>query len=370
MYPVSPMFLRTLATSHTMVARVDAYYAGQLVRANVPFSSGSVTVDRGSKTRRKLSLTVPDPALLPWTETDVLAPYGQQLVVSRGIRFANGAEEWVPLGTFRIDNPSGDVHFGPVTVSGTTMESAIVDDKFQVPTTTRGMGGCVDAIATLIRQTLPDAIIANLTSGNRNPPVATATWDAGNDRWDAVTQIAQAMSATIYVDAEDRFVITDLPDVVNGPVAWDITEGEGGTLMSSARSVNRTGVCNAVVASGENSASGAAPVSGVARDTSPTSPTRWGGPFGKVTKFISSALWITAGDCQNAANFALFDATAPNVETSLDTLPNPALEGDDIVRLSQSGRKERYLVQSVGIPLTATESFSITLRGGKDEEAP
>ncbi len=370
MYPVSPTFLRTLATSHTMVARVDAYYAGQLVRASVPFSSGSVTVDRGSKTRRKLSLTVSDPALLPWGATDVLAPYGQQLVVSRGIRYTNGAEEWVPLGTYRIDNPSGDTHFGPVTVAGTTMESAIIDDKFQVPTTTRGMGGCVDAITTLIRQTLPDAVVTNLTSGNRNPAVAIATWDAGADRWDAVVQIALAMSATIYVDAQNRFVITDLPDVVNDPVAWDITDGEGGNLISSARSINRTGVCNAVVASGENTASGAAPVSAVARDTDPNSPTRWGGQFGKVTKFISSALWITQGDCQNAANFALFDAIAPNLETSLDVLPNPAIEGDDIVRLINAGRKERYLVQAATIPLTATEDFSITLRGGKEDEAP
>lgn len=369
MYPVSSTFLRTLATSHTMVARVDAYYAGQLVQANVPFAAGSVTVDRASKTRRKLSLTVPDPTFLPWGETDLLAPYGQQLVVSRGIRFTNGAEEWVPLGTFRIDAPSGDVHFGPVTVSGSSMEAAVIDDQFQVPTTTRGMGGCVDAMTTLLRQTIPDAAVTNLTTGTRNPAVAVATWDAGNDRWDAITQIARAMSAEIYVDAQNRFVITDLPDVVNGPVAWDIADGEGGTLISSGRSVSRTGVYNAVVASGENTASGAAPVSGVARDTDPSSPTRWGGPFGNVTKFISSALWITAGDCQNAANFELYDAIAPNVETSLDALPNPALEGNDIIRLTQSGRKERYLVQSAVIPLTADGDFSLTLRGGKEEVA-
>jgi hypothetical protein len=367
MYPVSQKFLQTLATSHVMVARADAYYGGQLVRADLPISGGSVTVDRGSKTRRKLSLTIADPAYLPWKESDPLAPYGQQLVVSRGIRYSHGAEEWVPLGTFRIDNPSGDTYFGPVTVAGTSMESAIIDDKFQVPVTTRGMGGCVDAMTTLIRQTLPNAVVTNLTSGNRNPAVAVATWDAGADRWDAVTQIARAMSAEIYVDAQGRFVITDLPNIETGSVAWDIADGEGGTLISSARSLSRTAVCNAVVASGENAASGSAPVSAVARDTSPTSPTRWGGPFGKVTKFISSSLWTTSGDCQNAANFELFDAIAPNVETSIDALPNPALEGSDIIRLTNAGRKERFLLQSASIPLTADADFSVTLRGGKEE---
>jgi hypothetical protein len=177
------------------------------------------------------------------------------------------------------------------------------------------------------------------------------------------------MQAEIYVDAQNRFVITDLPDVVNGAVAWDIAEGEGGTLISSARTMSRTAVYNAVVASGENSSSGSAPVSAVATDNEPTSPTRWGGPFGKVTKSISSARWVSVGACQAAADYALYDATAPNIQASIDSLPNPALEGNDIVRLSHVGRKERYLVQSLSVPLTAEGSFSISLRGGKDEAA-
>jgi hypothetical protein len=210
-------------------------------------------------------------------------------------------------------------------------------------------------------------VIVNLTAGARNPSVAIATWDAGADRWDAVTQLATAMQAEIYVDAQNRFVITDLPDPAIGTVAWDITEGDGGTLISSARSTPRTGVYNAVVASGENSSSGIAPVSATAKDTDPTSPTRWGGPFGKVTKTISSALWVTTGACLAAAQYALFDALAPNVQTSLSSLPNPALEGNDILRLVYSGRKERYLVQSLAIPLTPDGSFSLTLRGGKED---
>ncbi|MFB7114046.1 DUF5047 domain-containing protein [Streptomyces sp. NPDC056291] len=369
MYPVSSTFLKTLATSHTMLAKVDVYYNGARTVANLPFSDGSVTVDRGSKTRRSLSLTVSDPKYLPWTAADKLAAYGQQLVVSRGIRFTNGAEEWVPLGTFRINEPSGDVLTGPVSITGTTAEADIIDDAFQTVTTTRGYNGCVDAITALIRQTLPSATITNLTVGQRNPSCAVAAWDAGSDRWDAVSQIALAMRAEIYVDAQNRFVIRDLPDVVNGSVAWDIAEGEGGTLISSSRSMPRTGVYNAVVASGENSASGMPPKSGVARDTDPASPTRWGGPFGKVTKFISSALWVSAADCQAAAEYALFDATAPNVQTSLESLPNPALEGNDIVRLIHAGRKERYLVQSLTVPLTPEGGFSIALRGGKEDAA-
>lgn len=350
-----------------MVARVDAFYSGVLTLADLPITDGSVTVDRGSKTRRSLSLTIADPSYLPWNALDPLAVYGQQLVVSRGIKFLGGATELVPLGTFRINEPSGDVHTGPVTITGTSMESALIDDKFQAPTSTRGYGGCIEAITFLIRQTLPDSVIVNLTADSRNPLCAVAVWDAGADRWDAVTQIATAMQAEIYVDAQNRFVITDLPDVVNGAVAWDIAEGEGGTLVSSARTMSRTAVYNAVVASGENAALGNIPVSAVAVDDDPSSPTRFGGPFGKVTRAISSSLWTSTGACQSAANYALYDAVAPNIQASIASLPNPALEGNDLVRVTHVGRKQRYLVQSVTVPLTAEGSFGISLRGGKDE---
>ncbi|MFB7823875.1 DUF5047 domain-containing protein [Streptomyces hydrogenans] len=367
MYAVTPKFLTALTTSHQIVVTVDAYYAGVLTRADLPVAEGSVTVDRGSRTRRSLSLTVADPGLLPWDPTDTLATYGQELVVKRGIRYPNGAEEVVPLGTFRITEPAGDTLYGPVTLTGTTAEADIMDDRFQVPTSTRGYGGAFTALDALIHQTLPSATVVNLTAGTRNPSVAVADWDAGADRWDAVVQLATAMQAEVFVDAVGRFVVVDRPNVLTGPVVWDIAEGEGGALISSARQMSRTNVFNAVQATGENAASGSAPVSAVAKDTDPSSPTRWGGPFGKVTKSISSPLWTTVGICQSVANFALLDAIAPNISTSIDSLPNPALEAGDIIRVSHAGRKELFAVQSFSIPLTATGDFTITLRGGKED---
>ncbi|MFC3231858.1 DUF5047 domain-containing protein [Streptomyces nitrosporeus] len=336
---------------------------------DLPITDGSVTVDRGSRIRRTLSLTVSDPKFLPWAELDPLAVYGQRLVVSRGIRFAGGQVESVPLGTFRINEPSGDTLYGPVTLTGHSSECHIIDDKFLVPTSTRGYTTCVTAMEYLIRQTLPDAVIVNATAGSRNPSCAIATWNTGADRWDAVQQIALAMQAEIYVDALDRFVIADIPDPVTAPIVWDIAEGEGGTLMSASRSMSRTAVYNAVVASGENTASGSAPVSAVVYDTNPLSPTRWGGPFGRVPKYISSALWTTVGACQAAATYALAEATARNVQLSISAIPNAALEAGDCVRVSHTGHKEKAIVQSLTVPLTAEGSSSLTLRGGKEEAA-
>lgn len=366
MYPISDNFRKALTTSHQIITRVDAHYGGQLVASDIPVADGSVSVDRGSKARRSLSLTVADPSYLPWDASDPLAVYGQTLVVSRGIRFSHG-DEMVPLGTFRINEPQGDVHEGPVTLTGVTAEAVIQEDTFLVPTSTKGYGNCIQAIEFLIRQTLPTVPIVNLTSDSRNPVCPVATWDAGADRWEAVVQIATAMRAEIYVDVIGRFVIVDLPDPLTAPVVWDIADGEGGTLVSASRQMSRTAVFNAVVVSGENSASDAAPVSAVAYDNAPTSPTRWGGTYGRVPKHYSSALLITQGDCQAAANYMLADLTAPNVQTSISAIPNPAIEAGDCLRVSYAGRKELFIVQSFSVPLTAEGDFPITLRGGKED---
>ncbi|MYY03065.1 MULTISPECIES: DUF5047 domain-containing protein [unclassified Streptomyces] len=368
MQDVTPRFLETLTTSHSMVTNVRAMYDGATTVADLRISDGSVTVDRGSKVRRSLSLTVSDPRRLPWGALDPLAVYGQTLVVSRGIRYAGGVTEMVPLGTFRINEPSGDTLLGPGTLTGQSSECYIIDDKFMAPTSTRGYNTCVDAIEYLIRQTLPSATIVNATAGARNPSCAIATWNANSDRWDAVQEIALAMQAEVYVDALDRFVIADVPEVLSSRVVWDIAEGEGGTLMSAARQMSRTAVYNAVVASGENTASSVAPVSAVAYDNGPLSPTRWNGPFGHVPKFISSALWITTGACQAAADYALFDAIAPNISTTIEAIPNAALEGGDCIRVSYAGRRELFIVQSVTTPLTAEGSAALVLRGGKEDD--
>ncbi|MGW6948986.1 DUF5047 domain-containing protein [Streptomyces xanthophaeus] len=349
-----------------MAVVVDAYYDGVLTRSHLPVVEGAVTLDRGSKVRRSLSLTVGDLSLLPWDATDPLAVYGQELRIKRGIPFATGTE-WVTLGTFRIDEPTGKVRSGPITLTGKSAEVSIQDDKFMIPVSSQGYATCMDVIEFLIHQTLPTATVVNLTSDSRNPACPVANWNAQSDRWDAVTQVARAMNAEIHCDATNRFVITDAPNVLTSPVVWDIADGEGGTLISESRAMSRTAVYNAVVVSGENTASSTPPVSAIAYDDDPLSPTRWGGPFGRVPKFYTSALLATEAGCLSAAESMLFDATAPNIQASIEASPNPALEPGDCVRVRNRGRRYLYIVQALSIPLTAAGSSSITLRGGKEE---
>lgn len=364
---VSANFRQALTTSHQIATQVDAYYNGVLTVPNLPITDGSVTLDRTSAVRRALSLTVADKTLLPWNPTDPLAVYGQRLVVRRGIQFPNGTTELVTLGTFRVDQPSGDVYDGPVTVSGSSSEVVLQDDQFMVPTSTAGFTTCVDAIRFLITQTIPGATISNATSDGRNPVCPVATWDAGSGRWDAVTQLATAMTAEVFVDANDRFVIGDIPTTATASVDWDIAEGPTGTLMSAARQMARASVYNVVVVSSDNTASGLPPLSATAEDNDPTSPTYVNGPYGRVVFMYSTSLATTVDDCQTLANALLAQAITPNIQSSVTAVPNPAMEAGDCIRTTARGAKQLYILQSVGIPLVVGGDFPVTLAGGKDD---
>ncbi|MFD8315899.1 DUF5047 domain-containing protein [Kitasatospora purpeofusca] len=367
MYPVSAAFLAALATPHQVVHRVDAYYGGVLTMADLPITGGTVTVDRGSKVRRTLSLELADPAYLPWSPTDPLAVYGQSLVVSRGIQFPDGTQEMCPLGTFRVDEPSGDVYTGPVTVTGRSAEAALQDDRFTAPRSTAGATSTVAMITALVTETMPDAVVVNLTAGTRDQSCAAVVWDAQADRWDAVAQLATSMQAEIYVDVLDRFVLVDAPDLETATPVWTVGEGPTGTLITVARKISRAGVYNAVVASGESTTSGVPPVSAMATDDDPASPTRWGGPYGRVPRFYASGLLVTEAQCAATAASMLRNALAPTMETSIACLPNPALEAGDCLRLSYAhGRVEDVLVQSLTVPLSVDGDFGITLRGSKE----
>lgn len=368
-YPVSSRFAAALLTSHAPVIQADAYLGGTLVKSAIPIQDGAVTFDRGSKVRRTLQATIADPGLLPWSATDVLAPYGQQLVVRAGLAMG-GTTEWAPLGTFTIDQPTGDVDgLDSFTLTGSSSEFLIQEAPFTAATTTHGFTDCVAAITALIRAVLPAAVIDNLTSDGRSPALGTLTWDVGADRWDAVCQVAAAMSAEIGCDAQDRFVITDIPNPA-AATTWDWDVTYGGVLLDDKRSMTRQDVYTAVLVLGGNTSDGAAPVSYLATDTGTTSPTRYGGPLGTKTKVVTNSLCTTTAACQALAVASLPDATALNITASVDIIPNPALDTGVIVRLVHHGNgiTELAAVQSGSYPFDLATAATLTMRGAHTDD--
>lgn len=350
MYPnVSARFLATLVESHTPVCEVSLFLTDGRVEP-LSIVDGSVSVDRSQQYRRSCSITVADPALIPRTPADKLSVYGARLRIARGVQ-AGEFRETVPVGVFRIDSVEGDVDDGPVTIQGKSLECIVGDDKFTTPY--RASGTAVGAITALIQRSVPDAAVTT-ASTVVDAAIGARVFDTEGDPWAAITEIAAAVGAEVYADADGTFVISDLPDLLTTPPAWTVSVGDGGSYISAARGMNSDGVHNGVLARGENTESNTAPVSSLVVDGDSGSPTYWDGPFGHRPMFYSSSTLITTGQCTAAATLKLRAAQAPNATANLTSMANPALEPGDIIRVVyMDGTAELHQVHSFPVNLTA-----------------
>lgn len=363
MYPVTARFLARLGESHTVATRV------QLIRTDgsvidLQHTGGSVTVDRSQAIRRTCTVTGADPSLIPRTPSDQLATYGARLRISRGVDYGDGSQpELVPLGVFRLDSVEGDVSEGPVTLQGKGLEAVLQDDKFTTPYTATGTA--ISAVTTLVQRSLPTASVVSLVT---DVTIGSRTWDIEGDPLAAAQEVAAAAGAEIYCDADGTFVISTLPDLATATPVWSVEAGEGGVYITGSRGMSSDKVSNGVLARGENTSANVPPVSYLATDSDTTSPTYWGGPYGRRPAFYSSSTLTTLAACTNAARLKLVAAKAPNASGDFSSLPNPALEPGDVLRVVHpDGSKELHQVASFSVPLDTGGDFPISTISAKED---
>ncbi|WP_406325161.1 DUF5047 domain-containing protein [Streptomyces niveus] len=361
-YPVSDRFLPRLAESRVVAAEVILIRTDGTV-VTIPHTGGSVSVDRGSLIRRTCTITTADVALIPRTASDELATYGARLRITAGVDYGDGTQELVPLGTFRLDDVDGDPVYGPVTLGGKSLECIITDHRFTAPY--RAAGTIVSAITALITRSIPGAEIVSTID---DAAIGPRTWDVEGDPWAAVQEIAAAGAAEVSCNGDGVFVIATLPDVATTQPVWTVAAGEGGVYIKGTRGMTSAGVFNGVLARGDNAESGTTPVQYLATDDDPGSPTYWDGPYGKRPAFYSSSTLTTVLACTNAARLKLVATRAPNATGDFSSLPNPALEPGDVLRVVHpDGTKELHQVQSFTVPLTPGGDFPIGTISAKED---
>lgn len=362
MYPVSDRFLKTLAESHRVATRVQLFLTNGDV-LDLEHTGGSVTVDRAQAIRRTCTVTGADPALIPRTPTDQLATYGAKLRISRGIDYGDGTQELVPLGVFRLDAVDGDVNEGPVSLQGKDLSAIIADDKFTEPF--KVSGTVVGAVTALIQRSIPAADVISLVV---DQPIGSRVFDVEADPWAGAQEIAAAAGAEVYANADGVFVIAALPNLLTTPPAWAIEAVEGGVYISGNRAMTSDNVFNGVLARGENTSENVPPVSYLAVDDDPTSPTYWDGPFGRRPKFISSSAYTTVNACAQAANAELAKSKAPNASGDITSLPNAALEPGDVLRvMHEDGTRELHQAAAFTVPLNESGDFPISTISAKED---
>jgi hypothetical protein len=142
---------------------------------------------------------------------------------------------------------------------------------------------------------------------------------------------------------------------------WQVDAGERGVLLDASESLDRTTTKNGVLVTGQANAESPA-FNVLVTDSAPTSPTRWGGPFGKVLRVEKSSAVQTAGAAQALAKSLLNEGLGLARSLTLTSAPNPALEAGDTVRvLFDDGRNELHIIDVVEISL-GTEAIRLATR--------
>lgn len=358
MRTVSDLFVQAVRSDHKAIARVDVLSFGTVV-ASLPVVSGSVTLDRTATVRGRCDLTIAD--LVPATAAALLAPYGNEVAVLRGIEFGDGTQEWVQLGIFRIDSAESVEPGRSVHVIGQDRSATVSDARLEAPYSQPAGANYATAIQALI-----SAGVSGLGFQLRVPthvtPLIVVQEQA--DRWQTAQGWAQAYGDEIYFDGDGLCVSHVEPEAGNGPVVFAINEGVDGVLVDVATNWARTGMYNRVIATGSNPGSSAI-YRGVATDNDPTSPTFYGGKFGKVPYFFASPLISSSVMAAASATSTLARVIGLTQAVRFESVVLPFLEPGDIINVIRSTlpiNDSPHLIETLTIPLESEGRMSGTTR--------
>ncbi|SCL21502.1 DUF5047 domain-containing protein [Micromonospora inyonensis] len=361
MRPVSERFLRALRGSHRMVVQARVVAPGSTGvnpdGTDIPILDGDVQMDGSAQVRSTLDLTT-EGSLWPTRASSLLAPYGNELFVRRGVRYGNGVTEWVSLGYYRIYTPEqDDAPRGPIRVMGRDRMSGIVDGRMVAPvqfpaTTTYGQ-----VMSTLVTDIYPWVTI-EWDDSTADQQIGRQII-ADDDRYQVLHDLVTSVGKSWWWD--HRGVLVIRTPVSSAQPVWEVNHGEGGVLVKIGRRLTREGVYNGVIAVGEG-ADTSTPARAVVVDNNPASPTWWDGPFGRVPRRYSSPLITSQGQADIAAASLLTAQLGLPYAVDFTAVPNPALEPGDPIRVRYPGRSEIHVIDRLTVPLAPGEAMPASTR--------
>lgn len=341
----SATYKQAIHGPHRTAFEVDLYAGpgGPVMESRVPVFGGSISANLTHRVTRTGSFTL-GPEFWPTSATSPLSPYQAVASIRAGIEYGDGSRELFPVFTGRV----GDVtrnDDGSVTAEVDDLASDVIGVKFEQPRNSESVS-ILAQIERLISEALPSAVfgIHDVTDA----PTPKLTWD--EDRGKALDDLASAVAGRWYALGDGSFVVRAYPYDV-GTIVQVVEDGPGGLLVTGAPTLTRRdGTANSVTLVVERF-DGGAPFRVTARDMSPTSPTRFDGPFGQVSEVIKVQTPMTVGQATAYARAQLNASTALSSRWSATMVPDYTLEPGDTVRLTSRSVSDVQLIDSITYPL-------------------
>lgn len=323
----------------------------------LPVLGGGITFDATADVWASGEVTVSAP--WPGPTDERITVFGGEVYLARGVDTGAGGIAWAPMGYFRVTATSqDDAAKGPIRLTLDDRMMTIIESRLISPRT-YPPGTLVSTMVDDLAGEVYPGLVVEYDSGTGTETLGRQI-TAEENRYEALVDIADGLGQIVFFDERGILRFADVPDA-SEPV-WTIKAGAGGVQVNANRALTRVGVYNAVVARGEGM-DDIPPVQAIATDASPTSPTRWGGPFGRIPMFYASPFITTLGQARAAAVARLRRVLGAPYSVSLSVIPNPALRPYDPIRvIYNDGTREVHIVDRYTIPYDVETASSLDTR--------
>lgn len=349
-YPASDAFIQALSHSHKMVADVLLIRGGDIV--NVPFVGGTVTATYNAQVGRTATIIMER----NWYESLQITSLSDVVMVRTGIP----SYEMIPLITGRVDAIQNDRSTGTITLSVVDRGADVIRALFETPWQVTA-GYSSTGVMTQMIQDVDASFAVAVGAGVVDQPTVGSVYE--EDRGGALDEIAKGFNAIWMATRTGSFVIASNP--YQGPSIDSgliVRNGANGTMREATDTVSRQAVTNSVTVITEPTTSGALPRRVTVRDTDPSSPTRWGGPFGKQNCIIRNDTLTSTGSMTAFATRILRQSLAMVHSWNITTPHFPLLDPLDVFTTVYNGDTRQQIVVSIEYPLLAPENTVISSR--------
>lgn len=337
-YPASDLLRQALEASHEMTVDVFVLRDGTSTPIDDGISDMSCTATLGTQGGRSATLTV-DRALID--DTGLFDPYQDEVMIRTGVRGVGD----IPLFVGRVDGLDDD-ETGKVAVDLISRADELKRAGFEAPfPSSRGL-----TQTQQMRQIIQSINAAWTVTSNvvDDPPVPVAVWE--EDPGQALDDLAGGINALWAPDRGGGFTIVTNPYTLAtepAPVAV-LRDGEDGVLVQVRAVRSREAIHNSVTVVVERT-DGLSPIRVTVRDTDPTSPTLWGGAFGKQNEIIKTQTTLNRTDATTLANRRLSQSLALARSWSITMPPGVGqlLDPGDLVAVWYRDEVTAQVVESI-----------------------
>lgn len=369
------------APSQTYTAHVNVLRNGVFL-IDYPVEAVKVTVDRTANQRRVGQITITqDPSLLSalaqWQSP--IAPAGNELRPWYVMNFPDGSSAEVPLCTAPIITTTVTDSGADLTVvmdvsdrSWLFSESKLLTPYIVSPGTTVSA-----AIMQIANQawTGRGSLAMSITPTNEVIPSTGYTIKAGKDYWSSITELAATCGYEVFFDVWGTLVAQPIVDPSNNAPVWGVGGIFNGAVLASLKStrnkvysqigITATGTTQVTSAKTGKLLNKKTAFTVIASVTDPSSPININGGFGVVSNLNRDATMTSTTQAQAAAQTILNLEQGNFGALSIGSLPNFALDVDDVVSVNvpRLGVSGNYIIDGwVGSISAAATTMDLTIR--------